>query len=126
MSKRKRYRKVRDQAVKDNLREMMARRRAKAKEEREQAVRDELMKGRMLYEAFKDEMCKEGAYAPDIIQRFEAFKKMLKRKIKNKDVLRAMLAEASYAEIKFVSVYGPRGNKAPSRLPEPPVEPGRN
>jgi hypothetical protein len=122
MSKRKRYRKLRNAQIKDNIKAFAANRRQKSDERKDQARKDELLKARFLYETFKKELCSEGARADIVFQKIEAFKKLLKETVKDPYTRRTILAEVNMAEIKFLAVYG-RSGRTP---PQPPGNPSAN
>lgn len=120
--RKRRYRKLRDKQIKNNLAAMSQRRRAKADELKDRKRKAELVEARMLYERFKAELCSQGATADIIYQKIEAFKKRLKETVKDDHIRRTILAEVNYAEVKFLAVYGKSGRTPP----QPPVNPSAN
>lgn len=142
MSKRKRYRKLRNNAVKNNLAAFSANRR-KHREEREAAdAREQLGRARLLYDTFKKAMCEDGVAlsAPQVIARIEALKDAMRKVVKNKHTLKTLIDEIIFNEVKFLVAFGPKSEaqKAQWRAeakalrvsnrksPEEPVDPARN
>jgi len=83
-------------------RELKAERQALSKQE-------QLILARELYDNWKGQMVSEGCLVTAIASRFDAFRKVLKERIANKQILQLIFAELHWAEIKFLAAYGPRG-----------------
>lgn len=109
MSKRKRYRRLRNEAVKNNLREFSKHRREKHEEREASDAKEQLGRARLMYETFKSELTSEARTAPQVIADFEAFKDVIKKIVKHEHTRRVILDEINFAQLKFIAAYGPKG-----------------
>lgn len=136
MSRRKRYRKLRNKAVRDNTK-LFAQNRQKHREEREaSSAHEQLGRARLLYERFKSELASAARTPPQIIADFEAFKDAIRKVVKHAHARKVILDEISWAQTKFLAAYGPKteaqkaqwraeakalrvSNRKPSEEPDP-------
>lgn len=114
MSKRKRYRALRNKAIKDNQKEFAKHRRAQRDEREAAEAHEQLGRVRLIYEEWKVMLVEEakkhprGLSAPQIITAVEVLKDSVRKVIKDKYTLQSVLSEVGFNEVKFIAAYGPK------------------
>lgn len=140
MSKRKRYRRLRNKVMKDNLKLFEANRRAKRQAREAEELNEQLGRARLMYETFKTELCSEDRTPQQVIAAFEAFKDVIKKVVKEKHARTVILNEIHMGEVRFIEAYGPKSDAQKAqwraeakrlrtsnrRPPEEPVKPVNN
>lgn len=140
MSRKKRYRRLRSKAVKDNFAAFEASRR-KNREEREAIdATEQLGRARLMWEKFKEELASEARTPPQIIAAIEAFKDVIKKVVKHAHTRAVILNEVAWMQLQFVAAHGPKSQEQKAawraeekrlrtsnrKPPEPPVNPVNN
>lgn len=97
--------------IKDNTALFAKNRKREKAEKAADRRKGELLRARELYDAWQKEFVKEGCFADQVSARFEAFRRLLRERVKDRDVRRVIIGELHWAEVKFIAAYGQRLNK---------------